>query len=123
MTRIKYGYLHWTDTDIFIQKIENISQKVTQDNVNDFSINDVLEIYNILRWMKSDKKIYQKQEVLNQLSLQYKNILEKYLGRYMNHIIDENFQNLYGNICISIKNVLQYISIIEKTVRRNNKWK
>ena len=44
MTRIKYGYLHWTDTDIFIQKIENISQKVTQDNVNDFSINDVLEI-------------------------------------------------------------------------------
>ena len=71
MTRIKYGYLHWTDTDIFIQKIENISQKVTQDNVNDFSINDVLEIYNILRWMKSDKKICQKQEVLNQLSLQY----------------------------------------------------
>ena len=47
MTRIKYGYLHWNDTDIFIQKIENISQKVTQDNVNDFSINDVLEIYNL----------------------------------------------------------------------------
>ena len=39
MTRIKYGYLHWTDTDIFIQKIENISQAVSQENVNDFSIN------------------------------------------------------------------------------------
>ena len=98
MTRIKYGYLHWNDTDIFIQKIENISQKVTQDNVNDFSINDVLEIYNILCWMKSDKKIYQKQEVLSQLSLQYEKILEKYLGRYMNHIIDENLQNLYDEI-------------------------
>ena len=68
MTRIKYGYLHWTDTDIFIQKIENISQAVSQENVNDFSINDVLEIYNILRWMQSDKMIYQKQEELNQLS-------------------------------------------------------
>ena len=98
MTRIKYGYLHWTDTDIFIQKIENISQAVSQENVNDFSINDVLEIYNILRWMQSDKMIYQKQEELNQLSLQYEKILEKYLGRYMNHIIDENFQNLYDEI-------------------------
>lgn len=98
MTRIKYGYLQWTDANIFIQKIENISQKVTQDNVSDFSINDALEIYNILCWMKSDKKIYHKQEELNQLSLQYRKILEKYLGRYMNHIIDENFQNLYDEI-------------------------
>lgn len=98
MKRIKYSYFQWIDTDTIIQKIKTIGRQVTQGEAPLFSVNDALEIYNILCMMKSDKKIYPKQDEFNQLSLQYEKILEKYLGRYMNSIENENFQKLYDEI-------------------------